>query len=112
MYCKCCTSAVPEGHDYKLVNEELHKEEEMVCHICKLISHEPTKVSCCGHIFCNAYITYHCKKKQNPFCPLCNKPFKLMVDKLLEHKINAVEVHCSNQDKGCEWTGDMKCIMN
>ena len=31
-----------------------------------------------------------------------------MTDKLLERKINNLQVHCINQNEGCGWTGDLQ----
>ncbi len=29
-------------------------------------------------------------------------------DRSLEHKIDCLQVHCINHDKGCRWTGDLR----
>ena len=89
----------PQGYDFKLVDETVR--EEFKCPICHLIARKPAKVSCCGHIFCHACIATETE------CPLCRDTFDSMIDKLLERKIRHQQVYCVNQDKGCEWTGEL-----
>ena len=90
---------IPQGYDYKLMDET--EREECECPICNLIARQPTKASCCGQIFCHACIATQTE------CPLCRDTFDLMIDKSLERKIRHLQVYCVNQDKGCEWTGEL-----
>ena len=92
----------PQGYDFKLVDETVREECE--CPICNLIASKPAKVSCCGRIFCHA-----CIATQNE-CPICRDTFDSMIDKLLERKIQHLQVYCVNQDKGCEWTGKLRDV--
>ena len=90
----------PNVFECKLV--DICAQEECECPICNLIARKPAKVSCCGRVFCHACIVTQTE------CPLCRDTFEhCMVDKLLERKIRHQQVYCVNQDKGCEWTGEL-----
>lgn len=95
------------GYDYKLVDKNLHDENDLKCPICLQIPRAPAKVECCGSIFCNDCITL--SKQKIPACPLCGKTnFKLIKDKSLERRILSLRVHCINYTKGCRWTGELR----
>ncbi len=102
------TTSFREGYEYKLVDENIHRDEDMTCPLCRHIVCVPARVDCCDYVFCDACIIAH-SKGQGSTCPHCDtKPFKWKTDMSLEHKIDHLQVHCINHDKGCRWTGDLR----
>lgn len=91
------------GYDYKPVVEG--EAEDFLCYICHLIARKPTKVECCGNIFCEACITTQTE------CPLCRmENFRSIIDKLAERKMNEMRVFCPNYEKGCKWCGEIRSV--
>lgn len=79
------------------------------CSICLLVLREPHITSCCGHSFCRTCIGDVMDANMN--CPLCNgSDFTLMHNKGLERSLKELEVHCSHQRLGCEWTGELGAL--
>ena len=76
------------------------------CPICLLIIRDPYQVTCCGYSFCHSCIQRI--KTGNKPCPTCNeKGFSDFPNKGLKCSLYAIQVRCSHQRDGCEWTGEL-----
>ena len=58
----------------------------------------------CGHIFCKTCI----EQVHEERCPECNETkFSISHDKRLQKLLNNLQVHCTHQSDGCDWTGEL-----
>ena len=102
----CHTS---RGYQVNFV-EQPPKEIEVECSICFNVLFEPKLATCCGHSFCAACID-PIKSGGKP-CPLCSQQIELVDDKRLERTLNGLTVYCPHEEKGCEWTGELRELNN
>ncbi len=78
--------------------------DEYECPICYHVVRDPYLTNCCGTRFCKKCIVEW--KDQNNTCPICREEdFRCMPDKRLRREIRGMNVHCRQQDKGCQWIG-------
>ena len=76
------------------------------CPVCLQIIRDPYQVTCCGYSFCRSCIERI--KAENQPCPLCKaKRFSDFINKGLQRSLYALQVRCSHQKDGCEWTGEL-----
>ena len=77
------------------------------CPICQLVLRDPYHTKCCGTNFCHLCIQRikaNCK-----FCPTCRKDnFEVYPDKNLKHSLSQLDVSCTYNIDGCEWTGKLR----
>lgn len=94
------------GYDCTLVSPPpLHIQTE--CSVCLQILKEPCIISCCGHKFCRECIEQ--VKTSGKDCPLCNSPdFSFMCEHSLDRTLKDLDVFCTHQTEGCEWTGKLR----
>lgn len=91
-------------HGYKCTLVEPVSDIQPNCSLCHCIIREPYKVDCCGTSFCELCIS-HIKHEMKP-CPSCERiNFLIFPDLNLRSKLNFLQVYCSHQHQGCEWTG-------
>ena len=77
------------------------------CPVCLQIIREPHQVTCCGKKFCQSCI--QTIKDTNKPCPTCNKQeFNYFPDTGHKQLLYELNVHCSHQREGCQWTGKLK----
>ena len=94
------------GFDCELVECLEVDNLQTECPVCLLIIREPHQVTCCGKRFCQSCI--ECLKDNNKPCPTCKKEdIANFPDKGLKQTMHTLEVHCSHQKDGCEWTGEL-----
>ena len=73
------------------------------CPICKVTLRKPMQTNC-GHIFCKTCI----ERVHEERCPECNETkFTISHDKRLQKLLNNLQVHCTHQSDGCDWTGEL-----
>ncbi len=76
------------------------------CIECEELMVNPTLTDCCGYHFCEDCIV---KRKE---CPNCYaKPRRLTVDRQMMAYIEALKVRCTHSDKGCQWTGQRRDLV-
>lgn len=94
------------GYDCSLVSPPpVHIQTE--CSVCLQILKEPCINSCCGHKFCRECIER--VKANGKDCPLCNAPdFSFMCEHSLDRTLKDLDVFCTHQTDGCEWTGKLR----
>uniref|UniRef100_A0A1X7ST54 TRAF-type domain-containing protein n=1 Tax=Amphimedon queenslandica TaxID=400682 RepID=A0A1X7ST54_AMPQE len=79
-------------------------------------------VSCCGNHICGnciqslstsaAFRVLRPTLGQKP-CPLCKSTtYEKVIDKGHQRAVNSLKVYCSNKGKGCNWTGEVKQLLN
>ena len=81
------------------------------CAICLDIAMEPTFVTSCEHIFCQACITKSVRSGR-PECPTCRRAcdpsqLKRVESGALFRVWSNIFVKCGSCDDGCAWTGSM-----
>ena len=90
--------------------------DRLLCLICKFPSRDPYMTLCCGHGFCKSCLDKQRQAKSVDFaCPMCRKEepeFKTVPYKALEREIKALQVYCTNKEKGCKWQGELNDINN
>lgn len=98
------------GFDCKFVQnppEALQSE----CPVCLLVLCEPHQASCCGYGFCKRCIEKI--KLLNKPCPCCKaEEFDSFADKRLKRSLSGYKVLCTNENEGCEWSGELGTLEN
>ena len=94
------------GYDCEFV-EKPPKPFQFECPVCLLILRKPYQATCCGYSFCRACIE-QIMTHTHMQCPCCKKAnFQVYSNKGLRRSLSELQVHCSNQKKGCEWVGEL-----
>lgn len=96
------------GHEHSFIGSIPHK---YICVICTNVQREPAIVSCCGQHFCQSCLETsfkYCPERSRPKCPHClaTDP-QYFVNKQQRREIACLLVRCSNEDRGCEWVGEL-----
>ena len=88
-------------------------ESEYLCPICTELLTQPFLTDC-GHHTCQV-----CREKllttRNDECPTCREPNMLSYARLNKHfqrQVNSIEVHCHHHEKGCEWVGEVRNLLD
>ena len=90
----------PRGYDYRLVEQD-HK---VMCPTCQYVLRDPCLIGCCGKKVCQ-----QCLPMEGQPCTHCGEVnVEMMVDKELRRDISFCKVFCPNEDKGCEWQGELR----
>ena len=93
------------GFDCEFV-ESPPQDKQTECPVCLQIIHEPYQVTCCGNRFCRSCIQRIIA--EGMACPTCNnKHFSVSPDKDFRDSLYSLQVRCSHQKDGCEWTGEL-----
>ena len=99
------------GYDYSFVDKP---HDRYICKTCHLPSKEPYLSECCGHLFCKSCLD-NIKKAAaiSNACPICrDEEFKTFRNKAIDREIRELQVYCTNEEKGCEWQGELNYINN
>ena len=118
--CDACCTDIPERTDDELKGVTFtmggcdctfvdRVPDNLVCSICLLVLRDPHLLSCCGTKVCQKCIE-PIKLIPNSTCPHCREEFDTMLEKSLQRKIFNLAVYCTNKDKGCAWTGEMRSL--
>ena len=79
---------------------------QVECPICLYILRKPYQVTCCGKSFCRQCIK-RIKGDGKP-CPCCNgEKFNEFPNLGLQQPLYEFRVYCSNNERGCDWTGEL-----
>lgn len=93
------------GFDCEFIDRP--KELQTDCPICLHILREPFQATCCGYIYCCSCIG-RVRIESKP-CPTCNSTeFAIFPDKRLHKSLYGFKVWCSERDKGCNWSGELR----
>lgn len=65
----------------------------------------PRPMKCCAKLYCRDCLVLQTRHYDK--CPTCRKRISSFTDKLSNRRIKALKVSCDNEEKGCEWTGDL-----
>ena len=85
--------------------------DSLECPVCLLPFRDPHMLDCCGAKFCAACIE-KVKTDHKP-CPICrHTTFNAMLDKNKQRKVLGLRVYCTRKSKGCEWVGELRCLVN
>ena len=96
------------GYSCRFVQQP--KELQTECLICLCVVRDPYIVSCCGLKFCRVCINA-IEATKGP-CPHCqSRLFTSMADKQLKRQLDERKVYCSNETKGCKWTGELRQLL-
>ena len=94
------------GFDCEFVERPPEHLLQSECPVCLLIIRDPYQVTCCGYSFCRSCIERI--KDDNKPCPTCNvNGLSDYPNKGLKRSLYALQVQCSHQKGGCEWTGEL-----
>ena len=94
------------GFDCEFVERPPEHLLQCECPVCLQIICDAYQVTCCGYSFCRSCIERI--KVDNKPCPTCNaKGFSDYPNKGLKRSLYALQVRCSHQKDGCEWTGEL-----
>ncbi|XP_065903686.1 TNF receptor-associated factor 4-like [Dysidea avara] len=92
------------GYNYQFIKVPLGI---FVCDICHLPSKDPYLTVCCGHLFCKTCLD----GAKNNCCPMCREEECVTFpNKQIDREIKGLMVYCTNQDKGCNWEGEVSNI--
>ena len=81
--------------------------EDFVCKHCKQVARDPHVTSCCSETFCQLCITTIIEDKKP--CQTCETAeFSTSLNIKYQRRILALEVCCTEKDRGCEWTGKLE----
>ena len=99
------TLSKPVGYEYEFVDQV---PEDYFCKLCKHVAREPIIASCCTEILCKAGIDVTVQEKKP--CPSCEdvEIKELGLHSKNQTKILALEVHCTQKNRGCEWTEQLQ----
>lgn len=84
--------------------------DSYMCLICKNVLCDPQYLACCGQHCCNSCLHNWFQSCCNVSCPHCRakgEDFQYNNNESLKQKILALNVKCTNHQKGCEWTGEL-----
>jgi len=96
------------GYDHKFVSTP---HDRFVCKICDLPCRDPHLTVCCGHNLCKSCLDN--VKKTTEVCPICrDEQFFTVPNKQADREIRSFYVLCANNDRGCEWQGEVNDISN
>ena len=96
------------GYEYKFVDTP---HDRFVCKICIHPSRNPFLSVCCGHIFCKSCLDG--AKKNSANCPICrDEKFVNVPNKQADREIRSLHIKCTNEEKGCQWKGELNEINN
>ena len=98
------------GYEYKFIDTP---SDGLLCRICHLPSRDPFLSTCCGHNFCESCLDDY--KRVTTFdtttCPVCrDQGFLSVRNKLSGREIRNLHVMCANNERGCEWQGEVNDI--
>ena len=91
--------------------EKIH--DRFRCNICTDVFKDPQLITCCGEKYCHSCLTTWFGKPGSKHCPYCRseKPNGMpwfVSEKGMKREIESFKVFCSNQKKGCNWTGELR----
>ncbi|CAI8012383.1 TNF receptor-associated factor 6, partial [Geodia barretti] len=95
-----------EGYDAKF---DPPLEKRLECPICLLAQREPMQTPC-GHRFCSACIL-RALRETGPRCPVDNTTVcvhQLFKDNFAKREVLSLNVHCSADQCGCSWQGELR----
>ena len=98
-----CAPLVTGGYDCDFLDPP---PESLQCPVCFLPFRDPSLLSCCGANGCASCMS-RIKAAGHP-CPLCQQPFKTMLDKQLQRMVLDLQVFCSKKGEGCPWNGQLR----
>ena len=82
--------------------------DRFYCGICTKVLHDPHLTECCGKHFCGSCLQDWLKKQMCPHCR--HEKFNLVFNKALKREINELEIRCTKQGLGCQWTGELSTL--
>uniref|UniRef100_A0A1X7V5E7 RING-type domain-containing protein n=1 Tax=Amphimedon queenslandica TaxID=400682 RepID=A0A1X7V5E7_AMPQE len=101
---------------------------QLKCPIClEMLLDSSYLVSCCGNHICGTCIQSLSNAKTTERataflllrpslikpCPLCKSTtYEKVIDKGHQRAVNSLKVYCSNKGKGCNWTGEVKQLLD
>lgn len=98
------------GFDCRFV-EKPPEPFQSECPVCLLVLCEPHQASCCGYGFCQKCLEK--VKLHNKPCPCCKaEEFNSFPDKRLKRSLSGYKVFCTNENEGCEWSGELGELEN
>ncbi len=96
--------SVINGYTYKFKDTF---PEDCFCQRCRHVARDPYLTNCCGDHFCKHCISTYLKKKKP--CPSCGEvDFNVFPNKRENKKILSLDVYCSMENRGCQWTGHLE----
>ena len=100
-------SKINGGYDYDFIDLV---PDRLICSICTKVMRDPQLMVCCGQKYCASCLQNFLEAHPTPSCPYCQatEEFQYVVEKGLKSEIESFHIKCSNHDKGCDWTGEMR----
>jgi len=96
------------GYEHQFVNTP---HERYICKICIHPCQEAYLSGCCGHNFCKSCLDN--AKRTSSTCPYCqNMSFSTFPNIQADREIRSFHVLCTNEERGCEWQGELNDIDN
>ncbi|XP_060606658.1 TNF receptor-associated factor 5-like [Ruditapes philippinarum] len=98
------------GYEAVFVDEP---ERKYMCPVCLVVMKDAVQTSC-GHRFCEICIKKVAKRSGICKCPVDNTwfdtQFEMFPDVAIRREILSLKVKCDQHHKGCNWTGELRCL--
>ena len=105
------TGAAYGGHDNDFIDKVA---DRFICQICTKVLCEPHLAVCCGQHFCESCLNkWFDRQRGKQSCPHCRaegEGFNHVIHKGLRSEVNQLKIRCSNNGKGCKWTGELGAL--
>lgn len=87
------------------ISSSLHYRGRSLSSVCYEVLLQPVEVCSEAHSICTGCYA-EIAKMRNPQCPSCRRAIKeVRPSKTLSRIIDALEMKCTNDGRGCAWTG-------
>jgi len=104
------------GYDYDFINDV---PEDLVCALCHFAFKNPVQIEECGHIYCKDCYQQMKEHAENSgaelLCPLDREKIdvaRVFKDKAGERRVLNLMVKCQNFGDKCDWTGELRDVLD
>lgn len=98
------------GYDYTFVDS--NDRDKYLCAICLCVARNPYQANCCASVYCKSCLEHLQRAAKYLQCPNCRASLngKCFYDGIVHRSIRSLKVYCTNNKKGCKWTGELRSL--